>query len=97
MSATIAITVYRRRRREPLRLSPLLRFALSTAQPDPDGKPILLPEQIPTSCCGKGFKCKRVVGWVMFDGVNGAYLCREHLDRYLESPMYTVSQRVEQI
>lgn len=58
-----------------LKLSPLLRFALATARPDPEGKPALLPMKIPKRCCGKNFRCTNFVRWQIRDRSNVAYIC----------------------
>jgi hypothetical protein len=63
-----------------LRLSPLLRFALSTVKQD--GRPALLPMKIPRRCLGRNFKCENICRWQIRDGVNVCYICApcsEHL------------------
>lgn len=82
MSASMTvITAIRHIRRTPLRLSPLLRFSLATAKPDPDGKPTLLPTKIPPSCCGKGFKCHNLTRWFVSDGTNIVSICASCAER----------------
>ena len=76
---------YPRFRRPPLRLSPLLRFALATAKPGPDGKPNLLPMKIPHKCCGKGFHCTNIVRWQIKDGVNSCFICGPCCEQLWES------------
>lgn len=81
MSATISISVQRPTQRRVLRLSPLLRFSLATARPDPDGKPTLLPTKIPAGCVGKGFKCHNLTRWFVSDGINTVCICASCAER----------------
>lgn len=81
MSASISISV-NRPRREPLRLSPLLRFSLATA--DPTGKPVLLPLSIPKTCAGRGFRCHNIVCWRANDGRNAVNLCKICGEKFLK-------------
>lgn len=81
MSASIAVAV-RKMRKPPLRLSPLLRFAIATARPD---VPALLPTKIPRKCVGKLFHCTNVLRWEISDGVNTVYICSSCAEIYWEN------------
>lgn len=68
-----------------LRLSPLLRYALATARPRGDGRPLLLPLRIPRRCCYGLFSCRNKVRWIVGDGRNHALFCESHYDRFMET------------
>ena len=68
-----------------LRLSPLLRYALATARPRPDGRPLLLPLRIPRRCCHGLFSCRNKVRWIVGDGRNHVFFCDGHVERYWEA------------
>jgi hypothetical protein len=83
----LTVMVPRRKeiRREPLRLSSLLRYALATALPRDDGQPSLLPTSIPTKCCCNLFQCRSTVKWRVGDGRNRVFFCQEDFDRFWEA------------
>lgn len=95
--STQAIPTFQKPRKPPLRLSPLLRFSLSTAVPDPEGKPILLPLKIPKSCCHDAFRCKNLLKWSVSDGINAVNLCRIHFESFWESGKNVLDYRIERI
>jgi hypothetical protein len=95
MSASISIVVTRTRR-PPLRLSPVLRFALSTAVPD-HGKPALLPLKIPKNCCGKNFECKNKLVWKVNDGRNEVWMCRLCFESLWESGQNVLDYQIERL
>lgn len=68
-----------------LRLSPLLRYALATGRPRPDGRPLLLPLRIPRRCCHALFSCRNKVRWIVGDGRNYVRFCESHYDGFMES------------
>lgn len=81
----ISVIKVRRRAPEPLRLSPLLRHALATAQPRADGQPLLLPTSIPHKCCHDLFRCRAKVQWRVGDGRNKVFFCQDCFDRFWEA------------
>lgn len=90
MSTTLTVVtqVYvATRRREPLRLSPLLRHALQTAraQPRADGRPLLLPTTIPARCAHDLFACRAAVRWRVGDGRNRVFFCQDHIEELWEA------------
>lgn len=68
-----------------LRLSPLLRYALATATPRADGRPLLLPEVLPERCCAGLWTCRARVQWRIGDGRNRVLFCHGHLEKFWES------------
>lgn len=85
MTATAVVTVVRvtvRRTRRILRLSSLLRYALSTAKPSDNGKPNLLPTKIPNHCANDLFRCRKLVRWIVGDGRNHVFFCASHIEDY---------------
>lgn len=72
-------------RRQPLRLSPLLRYALATASPRADGQPNLLPLMIPTRCCHGLWACRARVHWRVGDGRNYVFFCKDHFEGLWEA------------
>jgi hypothetical protein len=65
-----------------LRLSPLLRYALATAQPRADGRPLLLPETLPPRCCHGLWTCRARVKWRIGDGRNRVLFCETHGEEF---------------
>jgi hypothetical protein len=85
VTATAVITHIRatvRRNRRILKLSSLLRYSLATAKADPDGKPNLLPTEIPNRCAHDLFRCRAIIGWIVGDGRNHVYLCHRHMEHF---------------
>ena len=84
--STIIVTQFRAtvRRTPPLRLSALLRHALKTAHPRPDGQPNLLPNSIPQSCCHDLWRCKEEIHWRVGDERNRVFFCDAHFDVFTE-------------
>jgi len=86
MSTLTVVTAIRATiQRAPLRLSPLLRWAIATAAPRADGQPNLLPGTIPHCCAHDLFRCRRRVAWRVGDGRNRVYFCAECVERYWEA------------
>lgn len=90
MSASLTVvtqvTVIKvRRRTEPLRLSPLLRHALATAEARHDGQPNLLPTSIPQRCAHGNFSCKARVQWRVGDGKNRVFFCQDHFEALVQA------------
>lgn len=100
MTATAVITHVRvtvRRARRILRLSSLLRYSLSTAKPDPDGKPNLLPTKIPNHCAHNLFRCRKSLRWIVGDGRNHVFLCDCHMNGFWEDGHDTKDFTVDRV
>lgn len=96
MSTVTVITAIRVAiRRAPLRLSPLLRWAISTAAPRPDCQPNLLPASIPRRCCHDMFRCRRRVLWRVGDGRNYVFFCESHCEEYWQGGHDVIEHEVE--
>ena len=81
----VTVISVKRRANPVLRLSPLLRHALATAQPRQDGQPNLLPNSIPSQCCHDLFRCHSVVRWRVGDGRNKVFFCDEHVEAWWQA------------
>jgi hypothetical protein len=100
MSASISVSVRKVGANQftaPLRMSPVLRFALRTAVADPDGKPTLLPLKIPKVCCGKLFSCKNQLAWKVNDGRNEVWMCRLCFEGLWESGQNVLDYQIERL
>ena len=94
MTHCVASLQYKPPQRD-LRMSPLLRYALSTAQRRPSGKPNLLPTSIPTRCCHGLWKCRRQPKWALGDGRNWVLFCPVHVEIFWEAGNYVTDFLVE--
>lgn len=97
LNLVVAVRAEVRRRRAVLRLSPLLRYALSTAKPDPSGRPNLLPERVPHACAHNLFRCRAIVKWIVGDGQNCVFMCDGHYDALWEAGNDTKDYTVERV
>jgi hypothetical protein len=101
MSATLTLvtqlhaTVRQRSQPTPLRLSPLLRHVLRTATPRADGRPNLLPDRIPSSCCGDLWRCRAMVVWRIGDDKNSVFFCLDHGEALWEAGHDVIDYVVE--
>jgi hypothetical protein len=87
-SITLVTSIHatiRRRVRVVLRLSPLLRHVLATAQPRPDGGPLLLPDSIPRRCAHNLFQCPAKIRWRVGDGRNRVFFCDQHYEQMIQA------------
>lgn len=67
------------------RLSPLLRYLLTTAAPRPDGRPPLLPDFAPPRCGHNLWQCWNDVRWVVRDRTNMVLFCQKHFDLFADA------------
>jgi hypothetical protein len=100
VTATAVITHIRatvRRNRRILKLSSLLRYSLATAKADPDGKPNLLPTEIPRQCAHNLFRCRAIIHWIVGDGRNHVFMCSKHMSTFWEGGRDTNDFTVERV
>jgi len=94
VNASLSLSIPRPAKKSPLRLSPVLRFAIATAE---SGKPALLPLRIPKACCGKLFSCKNQLAWKVSDGRNEVWMCRIDFELFWESGQNVLDYQIERL